>query len=141
MDDSELKKLLVETCPIRPGQEGRAWSALRERLYQTRPSSSLRNWLFYPTWRGAAGVFAVVCALVALGNAGISFLQPVSFASANSEVPGVYATSFYSHSAKAQVVWLNGLGSASDQPTYLDPTTPVPRLSKSPPPSGDPGSL
>jgi hypothetical protein len=85
--------------------------------------------------------FAAVCALLLLGNSAFSLFQPVSFASANSEVPGVYATSFYSHSAQAQVVWLNGLDPASDQPTYLDPTTPIHRPSKSPHPSGNQGSL
>lgn len=140
MDDSELKKLLVETCPIRPGQEARAWTALRERLYQ-KPSPGPWARIFSPAWRGFYAGAALVCALLFLCNTAVSHLQPVSFASANSEVPGVYATSFYSHSARAQVVWLNGLGSASDQPTYLDPTTPIPRLSKSPPPSGNPGNL
>jgi hypothetical protein len=140
MDDSQLKNLLLETRPIQPGQEARAWTALRERLYQT-PSPSPWRWLFYPTWRGASVAFAAVCALLLLGNSAFSLFQPVSFASANSEVPGVYATSFYSHSAQAQVVWLNGLDPASDQPTYLDPTTPIHRPSKSPHPSGNQGSL
>jgi len=59
-----------------------------------------------------------------LGNSVISSYWPISFASANSEAPGIYATSFYSHSAKAQVVWLNGMEPVSDKPTtYLDPTT------------------
>jgi len=67
--------------------------------------------------------FATVCALLFVGNSVLTSYQPVSFASADSEAPGIYATSFYSHSAKAQVVWLNGLAPASDKPTYLDPTT------------------
>jgi hypothetical protein len=140
MDDCELKNLLAETCPVLPGQEARAWTALRERLYQA-PSPS--PWLRFlsPYWRGVYAGGALVCALLFLCNSAVSYFYPVSLASANSEVPGVYATSFYSHSAKAQVVWLNGLEPASDQPTYLDPTTPVPRPAKSPHPSGDPGSL
>ena len=33
MHDSELRKLLLDTCPVRPGQEDRAWAALREELF------------------------------------------------------------------------------------------------------------
>jgi len=121
MQDSELKKLLLETCPVRPGQEERAWKALQLRM-NAQPVSRW-SWLYMPTWRGAGVAFATVCALLFVGNSVLTSYQPVSFASADSEAPGIYATSFYSHSAKAQVVWLNGLAPASDKPTYLDPTT------------------
>jgi hypothetical protein len=140
MDDSQIKNLLLETCPIRPGQEARAWTALRDRLYQTPAPSPWRRF-FSPYWRGVYAGATLVCALLFLANTAASWLYPVSLASANSETPGVYATSFYSHSAGAQVVWLNGLGAASDQPTYLDPTTPVHRTAKTAHPSGDQGSL
>jgi hypothetical protein len=137
MQDSELKKILIETCPIRPGQETRAWNTLRDRIYHAKPTLSPLAWLYYPTWRGALIGSTAVCALFFLANLlGVS-LQPISYASANSEAPGIYATSFYSHSAKAQVVWLNGLDPATDQPTYLDQTGP----SKKAPPADDPNSL
>jgi hypothetical protein len=141
MDNCELKNLLVETCPVRPGQEARAWTSFRERLYQPRPFPSPWERILSPSWRGFYAGGAMVCALLFICNSAVRYLEPVSFASANSEVPGVYATSFYSHSAQAQVVWLNGLEPASDQPTYLDPTTPIPHPVKSPRPSGDQGGL
>ena len=126
MQDSELKKILLETCPVRPGQEERAWKALQQRLNRnsTRSAqSSSYSWLYLPTWRGAVVGLAAICFAVLIGNTVVSSYWPVSFASADSASPGIYATSFYSHSAKAQVVWLDGLAPASDKPTYLDPTT------------------
>jgi len=138
MRDSELKKLLLETCPVRPGQEDRAWMALRDKLYQ-RQARSAWSWLFYPTWRGLA-VAAVILALIPVVG---DFLigKPISLATADSQSPGIYATSFYSRPASAQVVWLNGMDPASDKPTYLDPTTIVNRTKATPPPTGDPNSL
>ena len=69
MEDRELKKLLLETCPVRPGQEDRAWTSLRERLY-AQPARSGWGSLLQPTWRNGAiagvavglivGEFAVV---------------------------------------------------------------------------------
>jgi hypothetical protein len=141
MHDSELKKLLLETCPVRPGQEDRAWKTLQQRLYGSQSQRSRWSWLYAPTWRGAGVAFAVICVLGLMGNSVLNSFQPISFASADSEAPGIYATSFYSHSAKAQVVWLNGLAPATDKPTYLDPTTvltPNPEPSKG---TGDPNSL
>jgi len=58
-----------------------------------------------------------------LGDYVIQHSIPLSFASADSQSPGIYATAFYSHPAHAQVVWLTGLNAATDQPTYLDATT------------------
>jgi len=139
MQDSELKKLLLETCQVLPGQEDRAWKALRGRLVHTKETRSRWSWIYFPTWRGATIAFATICVLAFLGNTAITSYWPVSFASADSEAPGIYATSFYSHSAKAQVVWLNGLAPASDKPTYLDPTTTIPQSSNKS--SGDPNSL
>lgn len=138
MHDSELKKLLLDTCPVLPGQEDRAWVALRERLYPARLRSAW-SWLYYPTWRGLA-LAVVVLALIPVAG---SFLigQPISLATADSQSPGVYATSFYSRPAAAQVVWLNGMDPASDKPTYLDPTTVVPKKKQASPPTGDPNSL
>jgi hypothetical protein len=139
MHDRELKKLLLETCPVRPGQEGRAWSALRDRLCQAKPARSGWNWLYYPTWRGLA-VAAVALALIPItGNFLVG--QPIALATADSQSPGIYATAFYSRSAQAQVVWLNGMDPATDKPTYLDPTTVVSRTTETPHPSGDPNSL
>jgi hypothetical protein len=126
MQDSELKKLLTETCQVLPGQEVRAWNALKERLAQS-GTESRWSWLYIPTWKGATVAFAAVFVLGFTTNSVISSYWPMSFASADSEAPGIYATSFYSHSAKAQVVWLNGMEPVSDKPTYLDPTTVIPR--------------
>jgi hypothetical protein len=138
MHDSELKKLLQETCPVRPGQEARAWSALRDQLYNKQARSAW-SWLYYPTWRGLV-VAAVALALVPI--MGDFFVgKPLSLATADSQSPGVYATSFYSRPAEAQVVWLNGMDPASDKPTYLDPTTVVTRTKQTPAPAGDPNSL
>jgi hypothetical protein len=124
----------LETCPVRPGQEDRSWNALRERLNPASIGASKWAWLYVPTWRGALVGLSAVCGLALIGNILVARYQPVSFASASSEAPGIFATSFYSSSAKAQVVWLNGLEPASDKPTYLDPTTVIPA-------SGDPDSL
>jgi len=141
MQDSELKKLLLETCPVRPGQESRAWSALRERLAQAAPARSGWSWLYYPTWRGLA-VAVVALALIPVAG---SFLgvrwQPASVVTADSQSPGIYATAFYSRSAQAQVVWLNGMDPATDKLTYLDPTSVVGGGAETPSPGGDPNSL
>jgi hypothetical protein len=137
MQDSELKKLLLETCPVLPGQENRAWIALQQRL---NPARSRWEWLYLPSWRGL-GVAAAVLVLLAVVGDDIGLgLGPISFATADSLSPGIYATAFYSHSAKAQVVWLDGMEPASDKPTYLDPTTVIKEDDASKP-TGDPNSL
>lgn len=141
MHDSELKKLLLETCPIRPGQESRAWAALREQIYQPKQAGSGWSWLYFPTWRGLA-VGAVALLLVpTLANFIIGRLEPGALATADSQAPGIYATAFYSRSAQAQVVWLNGMDPATDKLTYLDPTTVIAGEAETPPPAGDPNSL
>ena|ERR1700691_2722038 len=139
MHDSELKKLLLETCPVRPGQESRAWSALRDRLYQAKPARSGWSWLYYPTWRGLAVAAVALVLIPIVGDFIVG--RPISLATADSQSPGIYATSFYSRSAQAQVVWLNGMDPATDKPTYLDPTTVVSRASEISRPVGDPNSL
>src|ERR1700732_4408101 len=113
MHDHELKKLLLETHPVRPGQEECAWSALKERLSPT-PN---RAWLYYPTWRGASVGLAALCLAAGMGDYVLQRSIPICFASADSQSPGIYATAFYSNSAHAQVVWLTGLNPATDQPT------------------------
>lgn len=140
MNDAKLKNLLIETCPIRPGQEERAWLQLKGRLCRSRQSGYLP---FLFSWRGAlAGCFlmAVILTIGDFTNIGSS---PIPFASAASQMPGVYATAFYSHSAHAQVVWLNGMEPASDRLTYLDPTTVITSAStsKNAQPAGDPHGL
>ena len=140
MQDQELKQLLRETCPVLPGQEERAWAALKGRLYPVGHAHSTWNWLYVPTWRGA--ILAVLAALL-LPIAGAyvwSGLRPVSFATAESQSPEIYATSFYSKPAQAQVIWLKGMAPASDEPTYLDPTTTLEKPGSSAP-AGDPNSL
>jgi hypothetical protein len=139
MHDRELKKLLLETCPVRPGQESRAWSALRERIYHPKQHRFGWSWLYYPAWRGLT---LAVVALVLIPIVGDFLLGPsVSLATANSQLPGIYATAFYSRSAQAQVVWLNGMDPATDKPTYLDPTTVINRKRETPRPARDPNSL
>ena len=137
MQDSELKKLLLETCPVLPGQENRAWNALRARL---NPPRSQWAWLYMPSWRGLGVAVAVLVVLATVGNYIGLGLGPISLATADSQSPGIYATAFYSHTAQAQVVWLNGMEPASDKPTYLDPTTAIPGRGSSKPDS-DPNSL
>jgi hypothetical protein len=122
MNDLELKELLLTTCPVRPGQEGRAWLALKERMGM--PVASARPGVFQLSWRSLGyGVFALLLVAV-IFDLGL-ILRPAhqGLVFADSQVPGIYATSFYSHSAQAQVVWLNGMDPATDRPTYLDPTT------------------
>jgi hypothetical protein len=139
MQDNELKKLLLDTCPVRPGQESRAWGVLREELYGGGARRSAWSWLYLPSWRGLV-VAGVALALIPItGNIFITGFRPVTFATADSQAPGIYATAFYSKSAQAQVVWLNGMEPATDKPTYLDPTTVVPRRAS--PPARDPNSL
>jgi hypothetical protein len=141
MEDRELKKLLRETCPVRPGQEARAWTALRERLYGGGAAHSSWRWLFVPTWRGLAVALVMVALVPIAGNYLLGGFEPVSFATADSQVPGIYATAFYSKSAQAQVVWLNGMEPATDTPTYLEPTTVLSRKSPASHPARDPNSL
>jgi hypothetical protein len=141
MQDSELKKILQETCPVRPGQEARAWMALKDRLNQPTRPSSVWNWIYYPTWRGLAVALIALVVIPMAGNFAWSLLLPKALATANSQSPGIYATAFYSRTAEAQVVWLNGMEPASDRPTYLDPTTVVSQGPETASPTGDPNSL
>jgi hypothetical protein len=139
MNDLELKNLLLETCAVRPGQEQRAWAALKNRLA---PAPN-RWWLFFPTRRSLAFTALALLLAPAIFDLGLSMRpQHHALVFADSEVPGIYATSFYSNSAQAQVVWLNGMDPASDKPTYLDPTTVVsPRPDKNLSPAKVPESL
>jgi hypothetical protein len=128
MQDSELKKLLLETHPVRPGQEERAWAALRERLHVSRQW----EWLYFPfNWRMMVGTGAAAFLFLAVLNFFGVTASSVPFASAVSQSPGIYATAFYSKSAHAQVVWLNGMDPATDAPTYLDPTSAIDATSNS----------
>ena len=135
MHDKELKKLLLETCPVRPGQESRAWSALRDQLYSAQPTRSGWSWLYYPTWRGLVVAVAALALIPLTGEYFVGGGESIALATADSQSPGIYATAFYSRSAQAQVIWLSGLDPASDKPTYLDPTTVIAG------PTGDPNSL
>lgn len=132
MHDKELKKNLLETCPVRPGQENRAWLALRDRLYSARQQRSGWGWLYQPMWRGVAVAVVALVLILILDDFVVGKLEPVALATADSQLPGIYATAFYSRSAEAQVVWLNGMDPATDKPTYLDPTTVI---------ASDPNSL
>lgn len=141
MEDRELKKLLLETCPVRPGQEDRAWTSLRERLY-ARPAGLGWAGFLQPTWRNGA-IAGVAVGLIIGAVASFAFTsQARIFATADSQAPGIYATSFYSRPAQAQVVWLNGMEPATDTPTFLEKTGAI----ANPPngasaPAGDPNSL
>jgi hypothetical protein len=142
MHDSELKKLLLETCPVRPGQESRAWSALGDRLFRVKQTRSGWSWLYYPTWRGLAVAVVALVLIPIGGNFLVNGLEPISLATADSQSPGIYATAFFSRPAQAQVVWLNGMDPATDKPTYLDPTTVIAGTTETAPqPKGDPNSL
>ena len=132
MHDSEIKRLLQETCAVRPGQEERAWSALRDRLYRQPATRSRWAWFYVPTWHGVLGCLALMCAVALAGHLLSARYERIPFASANSAAPGIYATSFYSPAAEAQVVWLNGLEPATDRPTYLDPSGPAENTEASP---------
>jgi hypothetical protein len=140
MHDSELKKLLIETHPIRPGQEERAWSQLRDR---SSFAGQLRSISIYASWRSALTVCSLIVFTMIVGDFAAMRSYSTSFASAASQVPGIYATAFYSHTAHAQVIWLNGLEPASDKLTYLDPTTVIAGAADStaPQPAGDPNGL
>jgi hypothetical protein len=118
MKDTELKRLLLETCPVLPGQEARAWQALRSRLNAPKPVAL--PWFFRPAFTYSLVALVATAALLSLGLNTAPARHGLAFA--DSQVPGIYATSFYSHSAQAQVVWLNGMDPATDRPTYLDPT-------------------
>jgi hypothetical protein len=141
MQDSELKKLLLETCPVRPGQEERAWASLRGRMFAPSAPRTMWNWLYYPTWRGLAVGAAALMLVSVTGSYLVVGFRPISFATADSQSPGIYATAFYSRPAQAQVIWLNGMGPATDQPTYLDPTTTKANKKPARLPLGDPNSL
>ena len=121
MQDSELKRLLQDTCPVRPGQESRAWSDLREQLYGEKSARSSWSWL--PTWRVSAIALSGLVAIFVAGEMAWHERTPALPLVASS-APNIYATSFYSSSAQAQVVWLNGLEPATDKPAPARPTTP-----------------
>jgi hypothetical protein len=111
MNDNELKSALLETWPALPGQEARAWTRLQERMH----APSRMAWF---DWRSVLAGGAAVAALVMLAA---HFAEPgIAPVSASSQSPGIFATAFYSQPAHAQVVWLNGMDSATDGPTYLD---------------------
>ena len=86
-------------------------------------------------------VAAFALGIFVLGEFVPGALQPVSLATADSQAPGIYATAFYSRSAQAQVVWLNGMEPATDKLTYLDPTTVIAGETETPSPASDPNSL
>ena len=140
MQDSELKEIAARDLPgsAGAGESRLGGSAGADGPAQGKPSPWA--WIYLPSRRGLA--MAVGIAVVRLSPAAISVigLKPISLATADSQAPGIYATSFYSDSAQAQVVWLNGMEPATDKPTYLDPTTVI-KANDSSAPAGDPNSL
>jgi hypothetical protein len=142
MQDSEFKRLLIETCPVRPGQQVRAWSALRDQLYgEKQETHSALSWFYHTSFRGLAVAAVAIAVLAGIGGFFVGRMQPVAVATADSEAPGVYATAFYSRPAKAQVVWLNGMEPATDKPTYLDPTSAISDKPDKTKQASDPNSL
>jgi hypothetical protein len=123
MNDKELKDMLTETWPIRPGQEGRAWSSLQASLGGKKAATAFFSWprLAY----GGLAVAFLTLVTLRLGSPAAPLL------SADSQSPGIFATAFYSQPARAQVVWLNGMDPATDGPTYMDPTTKIDQASPS----------
>jgi hypothetical protein len=118
MNDQQLKTTLLETCPVLPGQEARAWSLLEDRLLgRAQKPASFLPWRL---WLGGAA--AAACAIALAVHLGTPAINPVS---ASSQSPGIFATAFYSRGAHAQVVWLNGMDPASDGPSYMDPTSKI----------------
>ena len=115
MNDHDLRDLLKETWPVRPGQESRAWSAWQTRSTQgsARPAAAWRALLV------SSGA-AIACAALFLA---LWPTPPVAPVSAASQSPEIFATAFYSKPAQAQVVWLNGMAPATDGPTYMDPSS------------------
>ena len=97
-----------------PGQEAREWSRLEARLF-AREKSPRR--VFF-----GLGMTGTMLALVAVMG-WLAMPGHIPLASAQSQAPGIFATTFYSPAAQAQVVWLNGVDPASDQPSYMDPTS------------------
>jgi len=119
MNDHELRQVLDETWPIRPGQEARAWSSLQQRLGGKATPAAVP----FFTW---SRLLVGGCAVALLALLAIRMQSPaVPSLSAASQSPGIFATAFYSQPARAQVVWLNGMDPATDGPTYMDPTTRV----------------
>jgi hypothetical protein len=137
MHDSELKKLLLETHPVRPGQEDRAWGQLKGRFST---AEQIRSLSLFMGWRTGLATCALIVIAILAGDFLAMRPYPGSFASAASQAPGIYATAFYSHSAHAQVVWINGMEPASDQLSYMDPTMVVAGADASQP-ARDPNGL
>ena len=141
MQDSQLKNLLLETCPVRPGQEERAWIILRDRLQAQGAPATARNWIHPSAWRGWAVACVAISLIPVVGLFAYLRGERIGLATADSKSPGIYATAFYSHSAQAQVVWLNGMEPVSDKPSYMDPTTAISDKAKTPETAHDPNSL
>lgn len=129
MNDQQLKAMLLETCPVRPGQEVRAWGLLEDRLV----GRARRSLPYVPSaWRFLLGGAAAATCAVALA---MHFSGPaISPVSTSSQSPGIFATAFYSRGAHAQVVWLNGMAPATDGPTYMDPTSQIDESAPATPP-------
>jgi hypothetical protein len=112
MNENELKQLLREDnarlwARARMAQLA-AWRRLQERLGGAAPGMDL-SW----RWVSWAGVLAVIVATV-------FYLAPLresqlSLTRAEAHAPGLYAATFYSDTARADVVWISGMDASSDE--------------------------
>ena len=115
--------------------------ALRDRLQAKVTPGTAWNWVHPSAWRGWAVACIALALLPVVGLFAYIHGEHIGLATADSKSPGIYATAFYSHSAQAQVVWLNGMEPVSDKPSYMDPTTVISDKDKTPEPAHDPNSL
>ncbi len=82
MHDSELKNLLLETHPVRPGQEERAWTQLKDRLSF---AGQLRSVSIFISWPSTVTACLLVLFTIMAGSFMATRPYPASFASAASQ--------------------------------------------------------
>lgn len=112
MNENELKQLLREDDArlrawARMAQPA-AWRRLQARLGGAAPETD-RSW-GWVSWAGAlAVVAATVFYLAPLGESQLSLTR------AQAHAPGLHAATFYSDTARADVIWISGMDVSSDE--------------------------